>query len=104
MNRRETVLALVALGVTAASRPPAAQAQQPGRMRQIGVLMGFSEGAPRAQANVMALRQGLQSLGWIEGRNIRIHIRWAGGDPEKARIFAKELVGMRPDLIDNAEH
>ena len=99
MNRRETVLALLALGAAGAPWPLAAQAQQSERMRRIGVLMGFSEGAPRAQANVTALREGLQSLGWVEGRNIRIDIRWAGGDPEKARTFAKELIGMTPDLI-----
>ena len=95
MNRRETVLALLALGAV----PLAAPAQPSERMRRIGVLMGYPEGDPHAQANVTALRQGLQSLGWIEGRNVRIDYRWAGGDPEKARTFAKELIGMTPDLI-----
>ena len=68
-------------------------------MRRIGVLMGYPEGDPNGQANVTALRQCLQGLGWVEGRNIRIDIRWAGGDPEKARTFARELIGMTPDLI-----
>src|ERR1039458_7436420 len=99
MNRRETVLALLALGVAAASWPLVAQAQQSERMRRIGVLMGFPQGEPDAQANVTALLEGLQSLGWVEGRNIRIDIRWGGGDPEKARTFARELIGMTPDLI-----
>jgi putative tryptophan/tyrosine transport system substrate-binding protein len=99
MNRRETVLALLALGAAAASWPLVAQAQQSERMRRIGVLMGYPEGEPDAQANVTALLEGLQSLGWVEGRNIRIDIRWAGGDPEKARTFARELIGMTPDLI-----
>jgi putative ABC transport system substrate-binding protein len=61
--------------------------------------MGYPEGDLQAQANVMALREGLLSLGWIEGRNVRIDYRWAGADPDKARSFAKELVGMMPDII-----
>ena len=68
-------------------------------MRRIGLLMGYPEGDQQARANVVAFREGLQSLGWIEGRNIRLEVRWAGGDPDKARAFAKELVGMKPDVI-----
>jgi putative tryptophan/tyrosine transport system substrate-binding protein len=79
--------------------PLGAQAQQSERIRRIGVLMGYPEGDPQAQANATALRQGLHSLGWIENRNIRIEYRWAGADPEKARTFAKELIGMTPDVI-----
>jgi putative tryptophan/tyrosine transport system substrate-binding protein len=52
-------------------RPSAARAQQGERVRRIGVLMGYPEGDPQAQANVTALRQGLQNLGWTEGRNVR---------------------------------
>jgi putative tryptophan/tyrosine transport system substrate-binding protein len=94
--RRRGFIALLCGAV--ATWPLAAQAQ-PERVRRIGVLMGYPEGDPQAQANVAALRQGLQSLGWIEGRNVRIDYRWAGGDPEKARTFARELVGMMPDVI-----
>jgi putative ABC transport system substrate-binding protein len=68
-------------------------------MRRIGVLMGYPEGDPQAQANVTALLQGLQNLGWIEGRNVQIDYRWAGGDPDKAQTFAKELIAMTPDVM-----
>jgi ABC-type uncharacterized transport system substrate-binding protein len=68
-------------------------------MRRIGVLMGYPEGDVHARANVVALRAGLESLGWVEGRNIRFDYRWAGADPDRAQAFAKELVGMKPDVI-----
>ncbi len=96
MKRREFILAL---GGAATMWPLAALAQQPERMRRIGLLMGYPEGDLQARGNVVAFREGLQSLGWIEGRNIRLEFRWAGGDPDKARAFAKELVGMKPDVI-----
>jgi ABC-type uncharacterized transport system substrate-binding protein len=96
MRRREFI---TMLGGAAATWPLAARAQQSVRMRRVGVLMGFPEGDPQAQANVAALRQGLRDLGWIEGRNVLIDDRWAGGDPDKARTFAKELIGLKPDVI-----
>jgi putative ABC transport system substrate-binding protein len=96
MTRREFI---TLLGGAAAAWPLAARAQQAERMRRIGVLMGYPEGDPQAQANVTALRGGLQNLGWIEGRNVQIDYRWAGGDPDKARTFARELIGMTPDVI-----
>jgi putative ABC transport system substrate-binding protein len=68
-------------------------------MRRIVVLMGNPEGDPRAQVNLMALREGLQKLGWIEGHNIQIDYRLAGAGPEKARTFARELIGIAPDVI-----
>jgi ABC-type uncharacterized transport system substrate-binding protein len=68
-------------------------------MRRIGVLMGNPEGDPRAQVNLTALREGLRKLGWIEGHNIQIDDRLAGGGPERARTFAIELIGMAPDVI-----
>ena len=95
MKRREFITLLGG----AATWPLAAHAQQPERMRRIGVLMGYPEGDPQAQANVTALRQGLHDLGWLEGRNVQIDYRWAGGDPDKARTFAKELIGMTPDVM-----
>ena len=95
MQRR----AFITLLGGAAASPLAARAQPAERMRRMGVLMGYSEGDPQAQANVTALRQGLNDLGWIEGRNIRIDYRWAGGDPDKARTFANELIAMEPDVI-----
>jgi putative tryptophan/tyrosine transport system substrate-binding protein len=97
MKRRDFI---TMLSGAAAAWPLAARAQQQGeRIRRIGVLMGYPEGDPQAQANVTALRQGLQDLGWTEGRNVLIDYRWAGGDPDKARAFAKELIGMTPDVI-----
>src|SRR5262245_61620454 len=77
MRRREFITLLGG----AAAWPLAARSKQAERMRRIGVLMGYPEGDVQAQANVTALLQGLQSLGWLEGRNIQIDYRWAGGDP-----------------------
>src|SRR3974390_1508564 len=57
------------------------------------------EGDVDGQADVVALRRGLQDLGWTEGRNIHFEIRWTAGNPYKTRSFAKELIGMKPDLI-----
>src|SRR6266567_4002338 len=89
MRRREFI---VLVGGAAVGWPLTARAQQPVRVRRIGLLMGYPEGDLQAQANVSALREGLRTLGWIEGHNIRIDYRWAGADADKARTFAKELV------------
>jgi len=86
-------------GGAAAAWPLAGRAKQAERMRRIGVLMGYPEGDPQAQANVTALLQGLQNLGWIEGRNVQIDYRWAGGDPDKAQTFARELIAIMPDVM-----
>jgi putative ABC transport system substrate-binding protein len=83
----------------AAAWPLAAHAQQSERMRRVGLLLGYSEGDTEGQASVAVFRQRLQELGWTEGRNIRIDTRWTGADPNKARAFAKELIGMAPDVI-----
>jgi putative tryptophan/tyrosine transport system substrate-binding protein len=96
MRRREFI---GLLGGAAAAWPLATGAKQAERMRRISVLMGYPEGDPQAQANVTALLQGLQSLGWIEGRNVQIDYRWAGGDPDKARAFARELIATTPDVM-----
>ncbi len=90
---------IAALGGAAVTWPLAAFAQQGDRVRRIGLLMGYPEGDKQAQANLVAFRQGLRSLGWIEGRNVQLEVRWAGGNPDKARAFAKELVGMKLDVI-----
>jgi putative tryptophan/tyrosine transport system substrate-binding protein len=94
MRRRE-FLALI--GSTAWSL--AAQAQQGERMRRIGVLMGYAETDWEAQAWVAAFREALQKLGWTEGRNIRIDIRWSRADTGVMQRFAQELVALQPDLI-----
>jgi putative ABC transport system substrate-binding protein len=63
------------------------------------MLVPYSEGDAEGQAVVAAFQQQLRELGWTEGRNVRFDIRWAGGDPDKARTFAKELIGLTPDVI-----
>jgi putative tryptophan/tyrosine transport system substrate-binding protein len=79
--------------------PIASRAQQPDRMRRIGVLLPFAENDPEAQDRLMAFRQGLEKVGWAEGRNLRIEHRFAAGSSERMRAFAKELVGLKPDMI-----
>src|SRR5256886_13083417 len=96
MRRREFV---TLLGGTALTWPLAARAQQSDRMRRIGVLMGYAESDGEGQAFVAAFREGLQKLGWTEGRNIRIDTRWAALYAESMQRFAKELVAQQPDLI-----
>jgi putative tryptophan/tyrosine transport system substrate-binding protein len=83
----------------AAAWPIAARAQQGDRMRRIGVLMSLAETDPEAQARIAAFRKGLQTLGWAEGRNVRIDIRWAASDAGLMQRFAKELIALQPDLI-----
>jgi putative ABC transport system substrate-binding protein len=97
MRRREFVTLIA--GAVIGGSPFAARAQQPGGMRRIGVLMGYPESDPEAQTLVAAFRDGLQKVGWKEGRNIRVDIRWAAADVELMRQFAKELVALQPDLI-----
>jgi ABC-type uncharacterized transport system substrate-binding protein len=97
LRRREFI---TLLGSMAVSWPLAARAQQPERMRRIGVLMGYPESDSEAQANIVAFREGLEKLGWVEDRNIRFDTRWATPDDAEARQgFAKELVALQPDLI-----
>jgi putative ABC transport system substrate-binding protein len=95
MRRREFI---ALLGGTAAW-PLAARAQQSGRVRRIGVLMGVAKDEPEGQARIAALREGLQKLGWSDGRNIRIEERWADGGIESVRAYAAEMVKLAPDLI-----
>jgi ABC-type uncharacterized transport system substrate-binding protein len=84
----------------AAAWPLAARAQQGERMRRIGVLMPLAADDPVGQARIAAFREGLEKLGWTEGRNIRIDTRWTStGDVESMQRFAKELVALQPDLI-----
>ena len=80
--------------------PLTAYAQQPDRMRRIGVLMAHAESDPEFQAYLAAFREGLQKLGWTEGRNIRIDTRWGAlDDAEVRQRSAKELVALQPDII-----
>jgi len=96
MRRREFI---TLLGGAAAAWPLAAPAQQGERMRRIGVLMGYAEIDPAAQAQVAALRQELQKLGWDEGRNVRIDVRFPGGDVRLVRTALIELMSLAPDLL-----
>src|SRR5262245_21876415 len=83
----------------AAAWPLAARAQQPERMRRIGVLMNFAAGDSAGQARVVAFGQELQHFGWTEGRNVRIDIRWGAGDAEQIRKSVAELLAFAPDVI-----
>jgi putative tryptophan/tyrosine transport system substrate-binding protein len=95
MRRRE----FITLISGAAAWPLGARAQQADRMRRIGVVMGYAESDPNAQVQVTAFRQQLQKLGWIEGTNIRIDLRYAADDPSRIRALAVELLGLGPDLM-----
>jgi putative ABC transport system substrate-binding protein len=97
MRRREFI---TLLGGATTAWPIVARAQQPDRVRRIGVLMAHPEGDPEFQAYVAAFRKGLQQLGWTEGRNIRIDSRWGAlDDAELRQRSARELVALQPDLI-----
>src|SRR5215475_6895143 len=100
MRRRDFIKII---GSGAVAWPLVARAQQPERMRRIGVLMGYPENDLEGPAFFAAFREGLQKLGWIEGRNIRLDTRWASpADAEARRRFAKELVALQPDVILSA--
>jgi putative tryptophan/tyrosine transport system substrate-binding protein len=79
--------------------PLAARAQQPDRVRRLGLLANIAESDPEAQAMVGALQQGLKELGWVEGRNLLVDRRWGAGNPARVATLAKELVGLKPDVI-----
>ena len=94
--RRRTFIA--GLG-SAAAWPLAARGQQGDRMRRVAVLMGFEENDLEAKAFLSAFTQSLAELSWIDGDNVRIDVRWAAGSVDRARMFAKELVDLQPDVI-----
>ena len=96
MRRREF---LGVLGGAAAVWPLTARAQQPERVRHIGVLMNTAESNPEGQARIAALLRELRRLGWNDGRNVRIDIRWGAGNSELYRKYAAELVALAPDLV-----
>jgi putative ABC transport system substrate-binding protein len=79
--------------------PLTLRAQQSERLRRIGVLTPYSESDPYAKAQFDAFVQGLAELGWSEGRNLRMDVRWAAGDLDRVRMYAKELVTLQPDVI-----
>jgi putative ABC transport system substrate-binding protein len=95
MKRRQFIAALG----SAAAWPLAARAQQTDRMRRIGVLLGGDENDPAWKPRLSAFIQALADLGWTDGRNARIDLRWDGGDINRTRAFALELVGLQSDVI-----
>ena len=86
-------------GGAAAAWPLAARAQPAERMRRIGVLMNLAADDGVAEAHLAAFVQGLQQLGWTDGRNVRIEYRWAAGDASRFQTYAKELLALAPDVI-----
>jgi putative tryptophan/tyrosine transport system substrate-binding protein len=95
MRRRQFITLLGG----AAAWPLAARAQQPDRMRRIGVLMNLAADDTEAQARLAAFLQGLQELGWTVGRNVQIDYRWSAADADRIRKSAPELVALAPDVI-----
>src|SRR3954453_12003547 len=93
MKRREFV------GGLAATWSFAVHAQQPERMRRIGVLVAYAEADPEIHRRLMAFREGLERLGWSEGRNVRIDVRFAPAGAGQEELRARELVGLQPDVI-----
>ena len=95
MKRREFIAGLGG----AAAWPAVARAQRPGKMPVIGVLMVATGGDPETRARLKAFNEGLEVLGWIDGKTVRIEYRWAAGDPSKIDRYAAELVGLKPGVI-----
>ena len=95
MRRREFI---VGLG-SAAAWPVLARAQQPERVRRIGALMQGEETDPEMNLRISVFTQALADLGWTDGRNVRMDLRWGGTDNNRIRALAQELVGLQPDII-----
>jgi putative tryptophan/tyrosine transport system substrate-binding protein len=95
MRRREFIAGLGG----AVAWPLAARAQQGDRVRRVGVLMSIDENDPVSKSLVSAFTQALADLGWTDGRNVRMDLRWAGPDINRTRVLAQELIGLQPDII-----
>jgi putative ABC transport system substrate-binding protein len=96
MRRREFITLLSGAAV---AWPLVARAEQPGNVRRLGVLMSAQENDPEGKAQLSGFTQALAGLGWVDGRNLRMEVRWGGGDVNRARTYAKELVALQPDVI-----
>jgi putative tryptophan/tyrosine transport system substrate-binding protein len=96
IRRRDLV---IALGSVAAAWPQVARAQQPERMRHLGVLSSLAETDPEAQVWDAAFRKRLLELGWIDGRSVHIDYRWGAGSVDRMRLFARELIQLNPDAL-----
>jgi putative ABC transport system substrate-binding protein len=99
MRRREFITLLGGASVAPIVGPLSPRAQQPDRMRRVGVVMAYPESDPNGQLQVTAFRQHLLKLGWVEGTNITIDFRFAADDPGRTRALALELLGLRPDVM-----
>ena len=95
MQRREFIAGLG----SATAWPVMARAQQPDRMRRIGLLIPGDENDPAMKANISAFIQALAGLGWTDGRDVRMDVRWGGSDINRIRALAQELVGLQPEII-----
>jgi putative ABC transport system substrate-binding protein len=95
MRRREFIAGLG----SAAAWPLAARAQQGEWVRRVGVLLGGNENDPGYKSRVSAFSQALAGLGWTDGRNVRMDLRWGGGDTNRIRALAQELAVLQPDII-----
>ena len=95
MNRRK----FITLVGGAVAWPLAARGQQGDRVRRIGVLLALDENDPVPKTNISALTQALADLGWIHGHNLRMDLSSAGGDINRIRALAQELIGLQPDII-----
>lgn len=95
--RRRAFITLIA--GAAAAQPLAALAQQADRARRVGVLMGYAESDPEAEALLAEFTHALSEFGWVDGRNLRLHVRWAPANTDLMRTYAKELVSLQPDVI-----
>src|SRR6516225_4700313 len=94
MRRREFIA-----GLGATAWPAVARAQQSERVRRIGVLMPGDENDPESKTRLSAFTQALADLGWTDGRNVRMDLRWGSLDINRMRALARDLVGLQPDII-----
>ena len=104
MNKRDTLRALIGAGLAGTPLLARAQAtigntQASHGTRRVGVLMTTTEGDPESQLRLVSFKERLAVLGWAEGRNLTLDVRWTAGDVERAALFAKELVALKPDVI-----
>ena len=99
IRRRKFLNLLRGAAVAWVAWPLAARTQQGERTRRIGVLMPFDESDPAAKTYASTFTQALADLGWIDGRNLSMYVRWAAADIDRMQALAKELVGLQPDII-----
>jgi putative tryptophan/tyrosine transport system substrate-binding protein len=99
MNRRSFIIGLTGAAAAAPLRQRSARAQQSQRMPRIGVFLHLAENDAEGQARLTILVQRLKELGWIDGRNVRLDVRWAAGDGEHYRRYAAEFAALAPDVV-----